>query len=170
MFYCNHGIFYKYWQERLTCMKTESTFPCPSTPSSTPWSFARASLGKCFLLAPNSKLVSQTDFETGIGQFHFEAVVCLSCNSPLRRQPHPGPREALPRPVHALPEHDPDALEVGRGEDADPVADDPAGEPRSGTGHGGHPPVPLRTGPRQAAAHLSILGKRLTSLFVGTVR
>ena len=85
------------------------------------------------------------------------------CNSPFRRQPHPGPREALPRPVHALPEHDPDALEVGRREDADPVADDPAGEPRSGTGHGGHPTVPLRTGPRQAAAHLGILGKRLTS-------
>ena len=108
-------------------------------------------------------ILNRTDFVTGIGQFHFEAVVCLLCNSPFRRQPHPGPREALPRPVHALPEHDPDALEVGRREDADPVADDPAGEPRSGTGHGGHPTVPLRTGPRQAAAHLGILGKRLTS-------
>ena len=82
--------------------------------------------------------------------------------SPCRRQPHPGPRQALPRPVRPLPQRDPDAVEVGRREDADPVADDPVGKSDSRRGLGGHPTVPLRSPPRQTPAHRGVLGTRLT--------
>ena len=89
-----------------------------------------------------------------------------SLRSPCRRQPHPGPRQALPRPGHPLPERDPDAVEVGRREDADPVADDPVGRRLPGRGDRGHPAVPLRSPPRETPAHLGVLGTRVTRLTV----
>ena len=83
--------------------------------------------------------------------------------SPCRWQPDTGLRKALLGPCHPLPEHDLDAVEVGRGEDADPVADDPVGGPFQRRGLGGHPPVPLRPKPRKATSHRGVLGTRLIS-------